>query len=286
MVKDKLKDEDWDRVITPGRKLIELNIGEILSSKDLISMLVRRDIVTVYKQTILGPIWYVVQPVLTSLIFIVVFGNIAGISTDGLPKILFYFSGIVIWNYFSESLKTTSKTFKENEEIFGKVYFPRIIVPISKIISGLIKFGIQFVLFLVIYLYFWWNGFQSTVDTTILLFPVLLLVMAILGLGLGLILSSLTAKYRDLTFLIDFGVQLLMYATPIIYPISSVGDSYSGIIQLNPITPIVEAFRYILLGQGNLDIMYLLYSIIFALFTLTIGAIIFSRSEKTFIDTI
>jgi lipopolysaccharide transport system permease protein len=281
-----LSQEDWDLVIEPKSSVFSLQLGEIWRYRDLLLMFVRRDVVTVYKQTILGPVWYVVQPILTTLIYMLVFGRIAGISTDGLPQVLFYLSGITIWNYFAESFNQTSKTFKENEQIFGKVYFPRLIMPLSKVTSGLIKFGIQFVFFLVFYFYFLLQGFDIHVTYALAYFPLFVLIMAGLGLGSGIIFTSLTAKYRDLTFLIEFGVRLLMYATPVIYPISTVPENYRWIIEANPITPIIEGFRLALLGTGSFEVGDLLYSGGFTLAVLLVGIVIFNRTEKTFMDTV
>ena len=282
------KDNGWDRVIQPNKGWLDLDFKELWQYRDLLYMFVKRDIITVYKQTILGPIWFIVQPILTTAIYILVFGNIAGISTDGQPKILFYLSGIVIWNYFSESFNTTSKTFIENADIFGKVYFPRLIVPLSKVISGLIKFMIQFVFFLLIYFYFLYGVEKTNLNPgiSLMVLPVLVVIMAFLGFGFGIIFSALTTKYRDLTFLIQFGVQLLMYATPVIYPVSTIPNRYKPIIMANPMTPVVEGFRYAFLGTGSLDWYYLFYSIIFTLLTLALGLVIFNRVERNFMDTV
>lgn len=280
------QEEHWDQVIEPKTSLLSLNFGEVWRYRDLLLMFVKRDVVTVYKQTILGPIWYVVQPIMTTAIYVLVFGQIAKISTDGLPQILFYLSGIVLWNYFSESFNSTSKTFKENENIFGKVYFPRLIMPLSKVTSGLIKFGIQLLFFLCIYLYFIAQGFDIRPNMHVLLLPVYVLIMAGLGLGGGIIFTALTAKYRDLTFLIAFGVQLLMYATPVIYPVSTIPEKYKMFILANPITPVVEGFRYALLGSGTFDVGHLLYSLGFTVVVLLVGIVIFNRTEKTFMDTV
>lgn len=280
--------ESWDMVIKPKRGWLEINIKELWRYRDLLFMFVKRDVVTVYKQTILGPIWFVIQPILTTAIYILVFGNIAGISTDGQPKILFYLSGIVVWNYFAESFNTTSKTFVENADVFGKVYFPRLIVPFSKIISGLIKFLIQFIFFLILFVYFLTAVEDVNINPNInlLVLPFLILIMALLGLGLGIIFSALTTKYRDLSFLLQFGVQLLMYATPVIYPVSAIPEKYKWIIQANPITPIIEGFRYAFLGSGVFDWFQILYSFSFTLFILFFGVVIFSRVEKNFMDTV
>lgn len=280
------KEEEWDIVLKPKISPLALNLREAWRYRDLLMMFVRRDVVTVYKQTILGPVWFVIQPVLTTAIYMLVFGNIAKISTDGIPQVLFYLSGIVIWNYFSEAFNTTSKTFKENEDIFGKVYFPRIIMPLSKVVSGLIKFGIQFAFFLAVYSYYAVQGFGFALSYHLLLLPFLIMLMAGLGLAAGIIFTSLTTKYRDLTFLIQFGIQLLMYATPVIYPVSTIPEKYKSLIMANPMTPIVEGFRYILLGAGSIDTSHLLYSTGFTIVLLIIGIVIFNRTEKTFMDTV
>lgn len=278
----------WDLEIKPQSHLLNIDFKELWGYRDLLRMFVKRDIVTVYKQTVLGPIWFVIQPILTTLTYIIVFGNIAQISTDGLPKGLFYLSGVVLWNYFSESLNSTSKTFMANAQIFGKVYFPRLIMPLTQVISGLIKFGIQFTFFLTVLAYFLFfeNVNVSPNGYYILIIPVLLLLMAGLGLGCGVIFTSLTSKYRDLTFLIQFGVQLLMYGTPVIYPLSSTPEKYRMLIMLNPMTPILEAFRYTMLGTGAFNWGYLAYSAGAMVVLLTVGIIIFSRVEKTFMDTV
>ena len=279
-------DNNWDSVITPHNSLFKIDFAEILRFRDLMMMFVKRDIVTNYKQTVLGPIWFVVQPILTTLMFTVVFGNIAKVSTNGIPKILFYLSSITLWNYFSETLTTTSKTFTDNAQIFGKVYFPRLVLPLSKVISGLAKFGIQFGLFVVIWVYFLVAKDVIHPNRYILLFPLLLLILVLLSMGLGIIITSLTTKYRDLTFLITFGIQLLMYATPVIYSVSILSPKKQFWLWLNPLTPIFEIFKYGFLGSGVVDLGWLMYSIAFTLVTLAVGVIIFNKVEKKFIDTV
>lgn len=279
--------EKWDLIIEPQNSLWSIPWRDLWSYRDLLGMFVKRDVITIYKQTILGPIWYVLQPIMTTGIYVLVFGKIAGISTDGLPQVLFYLSGITIWNYFSESFNTTSKTFSENANIFGKVYFPRLIMPLSKVLSALIKFGIQMALFLSVYLYYiFFTSTEIHPNMTLLLFPLYVLLMAFMGLGFGLIFTSLTTKYRDLNFLIQFGVQLLMYATPVIYPMSTIPAKYQWIIELNPLTSILEGFRYGFLGAGSFNWPALLYSTIFTIVILGSGIVIFNRTEKKFIDTI
>ncbi len=280
--------EDWDLIIEPRSSLFQLNLKEVWQHTYLLVMFVKRDLVAVYKQTILGPIWFFIQPILTTIMFVVVFGNIAKISTDGLPQILFYLAGITIWNYFSETLTATSNTFITNANIFGKVYFPRLILPLSKVISGLIKFGIQFLLFILVLVYFLLKGSQVNTDILgiLVVTPVVLIIMAGLGLGLGLILSAMTTKYRDLTFLITFGIQLGMYATPIIFPTSTVSSKYRWLIEINPMAPLVEAFRKVYLGVGELSWLWLAYSFGCMIILLLFGTIIFNRVEKTFMDTV
>jgi len=281
------QEEEWDLIIKPQTSLLEIPWRDIWHYRDLLKMFVKRDVITVYKQTILGPIWFVVQPILTTAIYVLVFGNIAGISTDGLPKILFYLSGIVIWNYFSETFNKTAITFKENANIFGKVYFPRLIMPLSKVTSALIVFFIQFSFFLMVYFYFLFSGeYSLQPNLNILLIPIYVIMMAGFGLGFGIILTSWTTKYKDLVFLITFGVQLLMYATPVIYPVSTIPDKYKIYIQANPMTAIVEGFRYALLGTGNFSWQSLGYSFCFMVVLLFFGIIIFNKTEKSFIDTV
>ncbi|MCW3787744.1 ABC transporter permease [Plebeiibacterium sediminum] len=280
--------EDYDLIIRPKRHAFDINFKEIWAYRDLLRMFVKRDIITVYKQTVLGPIWFIVQPIMTTLIYIVVFGNIAKISTDGVPQPLFYLAGITIWNYFAESFNTTAKTFTENANIFGKVYFPRLIMPFAKVTSGLIKFGIQFILFMGVYSYYIFTG-NATVNPNwnIALLPVYIMLMAAYGLGAGIIFTSLTTKYRDLTFLLAFGVQLLMYASPVIYPVSTIESPKLQMIALyNPFTPILEGFKYAFLGAGHFSWMNLIYSIVVAIVLLVSGIVIFHKTERNFIDTV
>ena len=281
------QNETWDMVIQPQRSLLDLRLGELWRYKDLVMLFVRRDFVSVYKQTILGPLWYLIQPLLTTITFTVIFGNIASLPTDGLPQFLFYMSGTVVWSYFASCLTKTSETFVQNANLFGKVYFPRLAVPVSILISNLITFLIQFAMFLVFVLYFVLRGTDIQVNWLwIALSPVLMLMMAGLGLGFGIIISSLTTKYRDLRFLVTFGASLLMYATPVIYPASSIPERFQWVIQANPMTSVIEAFRYGYLGAGTVDIGHLLYSFGFMLVVVIIGSIIFNRVEQTFMDTV
>ncbi len=278
----------WDLVIEPRDHIFKLHLKEVWRYKYLLWMFVKRDLVSVYKQTILGPIWFFIQPILTTVTFVVIFGNIAKISTDGLPQILFYLAGITIWNYFSETLTATSSTFITNAPIFGKVYFPRLVLPLSKVISGLIKFGIQFLLFALVFFYYLVKGSAIHPDTLgiFMVTPVVILIMAGLGLGLGLTLSALTTKYRDLVFLISFGIQLGMYATPVIYPVSTISSKYKWVIEANPMSSLVEAFRKAWLGEGVLSWLWIGYSFVFMAILLVISTIIFNRVEKTFMDTV
>jgi lipopolysaccharide transport system permease protein len=280
--------DDWDLEIEPRTRLFSLDLTEVWSHSYLLLMFVRRDIVSVYKQTILGPLWFFIQPLLTTVTFTIVFGNIAQISTDGMPQTIFYMAGITMWNYFSETLTATSNTFTTNASIFGKVYFPRLVMPISKVLSGLVKFGIQYLLFVSILIYFASMNSHVRPDPLgiLIVTPIVVAIMAGLGLGLGLILSSLTTKYRDLTFLITFGIQLLMYATPVIYPISSMSPKFRWLIEANPLSWLVEAFRHVYLGAGQLSIPGLLYSLGFTTFILLFGMLVFNKVEKNFMDTV
>ncbi len=286
---DNKKQENWDLVIEPHGSLLNLGLKELLRYKDLLEMFVKRDIVTLYKQTILGPLWYIIQPLFTTIMFMFVFGNIAGIPTDGIPQPLFYMAGILCWNYFAECLTRTSDTFLANQGIFGKVYFPRMIVPLSVTISSLLKFLIQLILFVAFYIYFIATGSNVSPNSYALLFPLLLLMLAGLGLGFGVLFSSMTTKYRDLKFLLAFGVQLWMYATPIIYPLSIMEKQYSKymwIISYNPVTPIIEAFKYGFLGEGMFSWGGLLYSFVFTIVLLLLGTIIFNKVERNFMDVV
>ncbi|MFN8256529.1 MAG: ABC transporter permease [Bacteroidales bacterium] len=278
--------ENWNLVIKPKRHLLDIDLKDIWRYRDLIALFVRRDFVSRYKQTILGPLWFIIQPVLTTIMFTIVFGTIAEIPTDGLPKSLFYLTGIVGWTYFSSCLTTTSNTFVANAGIFGKVYFPRLTLPISIVISNLVQFFIQFVLLLAMMGYYKISGASFHANVFVLLIPGLILLMALLGLGFGIIISSLTTKYRDLTNLVSFGVQLWMYATPVIYPLSQIPDKYKIYVLANPLTPIIETFRYGLLGAGTVSWGHLLYSLVFTLVVMIIGILLFNKVEQTFMDTV
>lgn len=279
--------ETWTEVIKPRTKLFDLRLKELWRYRDLVVMFVRRDFVSNYKQTILGPLWFFLQPLLTTLMFTFVFGRVAGFAPNGIPMLAFYMAGVTIWNFFSENLNRTSTVFKDNAGIFGKVYFPRLTMPLAIVISSLVRFAIQFSLFLII-----WGYFLVAEDTiqphwwAISLTPLLLVIMALLALGLGMIISAMTTKYRDLVFLMGFGVQLLMYATPVIYPLEKLPAKYATIIKANPMSPILESFRYAFLGEGEFSWLYLLYSIGITVVILAFGIVIFNRTEKTFTDTV
>jgi lipopolysaccharide transport system permease protein len=276
----------WTMILRPKKSLFEVNLKEIWQYRDLVALFVRRDFVAKYKQTILGPIWFVIQPLLTTLMFVVVFGNIAGIPTAGIPKILFYMSGIVGWNYFSTCLNDTSQTFLKNASIFGKVYFPRLAMPLSIVMSNLVSFFIQFIFLLCFLLYFFLKGADINTGYEVLLIPILVMMIAGLGLGFGIIISSLTTKYRDLTHLVSFGVTLWMYATPIIYPLSEIPDRYRIFVLANPMTPLIETFKTALLGIGSVNYSHLLYSLVFTVVLLVAGILIFNKVERTFMDTV
>lgn len=281
-------DNNWTEIITPGSKLFDLRLHEVWRYRDLIVLFVKRDMAAQYRQTILGPVWHIIQPVLTAFMFFIVFNKIAGIKTGDTPPAIFYLCGIAIWTYFSSCLTATSNTFVANAAIFGKVYFPRLVTPVSIVLSNLIKFGIQLGILIVVMLWFAvTDSYNINIGLHTLLLPLVLLVMAALGLGLGIIISSLTTKYRDLTVLVSFGVSLLMYVTPVAYPMSFVeNSSYKKFILANPLSPLVETFRYAILGKGSFDVSLFAYSCVFTIVTLFAGMIIFSKVEKTFMDTV
>lgn len=277
---------NWTTIIKPKTGWFDINLKELLQYKDLITMFVKRDFKTLYKQTILGPLWIIINPLLTTIMFTIVFGNIANISTDGMPQIVFYMLGTTVWTYFSTCLTKTSTTFTGNAAIFGKVYFPRLVTPISTVISGLINFAVQFVMFLGFATYYYISGAPIHPNIYILITPLLLVQLALLSLGFGIIISSLTTKYRDLAVLVTFGVQLWMYATPVVYPASQIGGKLKTLMMLNPVSPIVESFRYAFLGSGSIPWNYLGISVVTTLVVLFIGVVLFSRVEKTFMDTV
>lgn len=278
--------DDWTLVIKPKKRLLDLDLKGLWRYRDLWYMYVRRDIVTFYKQTILGPLWFLIQPVLTTIMYMFVFGGLAKISTDGAPQPLFYLSGIMLWNYFSDSFNASSNVFTNNASVFGKVYFPRLVVPLAGLTSNLLKLLIQLVLFILVYIGYRIAGVQLPIRPALLLFPLLVLLLAFHALSWGLIISSVTSKYRDLKFLVAFGLQLFMYATPIIYPLSVATGRIRTALELNPLTPIFEAFKYGCLGCGTLSWGGLLYSTVFMLVMLFISLIVFNRVERNFMDTV
>jgi lipopolysaccharide transport system permease protein len=278
--------KEWDLTIEPQTSLFELNLKDVWRYRDLLWMFVKRDFVSFYKQTILGPLWFFIQPLFTTIIYTFVFGGLANLSTDGLPQPLFYMTGITAWNYFADCITKTSTVFKDNANIFGKVYFPRLIMPLSIVASNLVRFGVQMLLLFMMMGYYAMHNASFSITPAILLFPGLVLLMALLGLGLGLIITALTTKYRDLAFLVTFGIQLLMYTTTVIYPLSSAPEKYKTLISLNPMTGIIEAFRYAFLGQGQISVHTLGYSILFTIIVMVLGVLIFNKTEKTFVDTV
>ncbi len=278
---------DWDLIIGPKTSLFNLHLTDVWRYRDLLVLFIKRDFIAQYKQTILGPLWHLIQPILTTLVFLLLFGRIARIPTDGIKPVLFYMSGITLWNYFSICLTSTSNTFVNNAAIFGKVYFPRLVIPLSIVMSNIIRLGIQFGLLLATMIWYHFNGYPMHVGLSWLWIPVLVLLMAGLGLGLGIIISSLTTKYRDLSILMSFVVQLWMYVTPVGYPMSFLEHSkYATIIKLNPLSSIVEGFRYALFQKGSLDTGGLLYSFVFMLVSVFIGLLIFNSVERSFMDTV
>jgi lipopolysaccharide transport system permease protein len=286
---NKVAEEEWDIEITPRNNLLDLKLHDVWQYRDLLVLLVRRDFVAFYKQTILGPIWFFVQPIITILTYTLVFGNLAKIPHDDIPLPLFYLAGTILWNYFADCLTKTSTVFKDNAAMLGKVYFPRLIMPLSIVLSNLIRFAVQFVLFLVLLGIFWIKGTVIMPNSIILLFPVLIVIIAALGLGLGMMISAVTTKYRDLTFIVTFGVPLLMYATTVIYPLSVAVQkypAYAWIIKYNPITPVIETFRYGFLGKGSFTWELFAYSMGITTIILILGTIIFNRVEKNFVDTV
>lgn len=278
--------QNWTEEIKAENSLFSINFKESWQYRDLLLMLVKRDYVTFYKQTILGPLWFFIQPILTSLIYIFLFDRIAKITPSGIPPLVFYLAGITIWNYFSETLTKTSTVFKDNANLMGKVYFPRLIMPLSIVVSGLLKFGIQFTLFLLVILYYTFLDKSIHPNLWVLMTPFLLLLMALFSLGLGMIFSSMTTKYKDLVFLLTFGIQLFMYATPVVYAVETISEKHQWIINLNPLTGIFECFRYAFLGKGNFNPESLILSTIFTFIVLFFGTVIFNKVEKSFMDTV
>jgi lipopolysaccharide transport system permease protein len=283
------KNEEWLFEITPKNEFFRLHLKEIWQYRDLLMLFVKRDVVTLYKQTVLGPLWYLIQPLLTSVIYTIIFNQVAGIQTGSIPPFLFNLASITAWNYFATCLTTTSDTFKTNANLFGKVYFPRVIMPLSVIISNLLKFGLQLLIFIAFYIYYLMKGHAITPNTSLLLFPVLVFIMGFLGLGLGMIISSMVTKYRDLSFLIGFGVQLLMYLSAVNYPMALIKEKlpeYSWIIDYNPMAYVVEITRYMLLSTGDFSIWGLCYTLVATVLMFFSGLIIFNKTEKSFIDTV
>lgn len=277
-------DKNW--VIKSSGSLFDINIKEIIEYRDLLWILVRRDFVSFYKQTILGPIWFFVQPLFTILIYSFIFGKVGKFSTDNIPGPLFYLAGVICWNYFSDCLIKTSSVFKDNADIFGKVYFPRLIMPLSLIFSNLVRLGVQLFLFVLMMVYYYLTGHPINVNMYVLLVPVLIMLMAGLGLGFGMIISSLTTKYRDLAFLVQFGVPLLMYTTTVVYPLSAAPPKLKWLVVLNPITSIIEAFRKGALGSGSFSWLMFGYTCGFMIFVVVLGILIFNKVEKSFVDTV
>jgi lipopolysaccharide transport system permease protein len=279
-------DGSWTRIIRPRKRLLDIDLKGLWRYRDLLYMYVRRDIVTYYKQTILGPLWFLIQPVFTTVMYMFVFGGLAGISTDGAPQPLFYLSGIMLWNYFSSSFGASSSVFEANAWIFGKVYFPRLVVPLAGLASNLLKMLIQLGLFIAVYIGYVIGGYEAHLNATLLLFPFYILLLAFHALSWGLIVSSVTSKYRDVKFLVSFGLQLFMYATPVIYPLSIAGEKFRWVLELNPLTPVFEAFKYGCLSCGSFSWGGLLYSTVFMLVTLFFSVIVFNRVERDFMDTV
>jgi lipopolysaccharide transport system permease protein len=276
----------WTEEIVSEKSLFSVNLREVWHYRDLLFLLVKRDFIVFYKQTILGPIWFFVQPILTTIIYVIIFGQVAKLSTDGLPQMAFYLSGVTIWSYFSDVLNKTATVFQSNASIFGKVYFPRLIMPLAIVFSGLMKFLVQFTLFVCVVLYFTFVKETIHPNIWILITPVLLLLMAAFALGLGMIFSSMTTKYKDLTMLLSFGVQLFMYITPVVYTVTSIPSQYKFIVRFNPLTSIFECFRYGYLGSGHFQPITLLYSAISIFGLLAVGVLIFNKVEKSFMDTV
>ncbi|WP_246020790.1 ABC transporter permease [Flavobacterium humi] len=279
----------WLFEITPKNDFFSLHLKEVWRYRDLLMLFVKRDVVTVYKQTVLGPLWYLIQPLLTSVMFTLIFNTVAGINTGTTPPFLFNLASITIWNYFTSCLNDTSDTFKKNASIFGKVYFPRVIMPISVVVSNLLKFGIQFIIFIVFYIYFYCKGADISLSFLVLLFPLLVVLMGVLGLGLGMFISSLVTKYRDFTYLIAFGVQLLMYISAVVYPMSLIQEKipgYGWVVRYNPLAYIVETARYLLLGVGEVSALGLAYTVVVTIAVFFVGLLFFNKTEKRFIDTV
>ena len=280
---------DWLFEITPKNKFFFLNLKEVWQYRDLLFLFVKRDVITVYKQTVLGPLWYLIQPLFTSVTFTIIFNSVAGINTGTVPPFLFNLAGITVWNYFTACLNGTSDTFKANAGIFGKVYFPRIITPLSVVVSNLIKFGIQFLIFIAFYIFYYLNGASLSLNGLVVFFPLLIVIMGVLGLGLGMLISSMVTKYRDFSYLIGFGISLLMYLSAVMYPMELIKEKlpkYGWIVEYNPLAYIIETTRYMLLNVGEVSVLGLLYTLTVTIAVLLIGILVFNRTEKSFIDTV
>ncbi|GIQ58572.1 transport permease protein [Flavobacterium collinsii] len=280
---------DWLFEITPKNKFFSLNLKEVWQYRDLLFLFVKRDVITVYKQTVLGPLWYLIQPLFTSVTFTIIFNNVAGINTGTVPPFLFNLAGITVWNYFTSCLTGTSDTFKANAAIFGKVYFPRIITPLSVVISNLVKFGIQFLIFVGFYIFYYFQGADLSLNGLVLFFPILIIIMGVLGLGLGMLISAMVTKYRDFSHLIGFGIQLLMYLSAVMYPMELIKDklpSYGWLVEYNPLAYIIETARFMLLNVGDISVLGLAYTLIVTITVFFIGLLVFNRTEKSFIDTV
>ncbi|HTE24086.1 ABC transporter permease [Flavitalea sp.] len=283
---DVTNSDSWDLEITSKSNIFDLHLKDVWNYRDLLLLFVKRDFISVYKQTILGPLWFIIQPLFTTLIYSFIFGRLARIGTNDIPGPLFYLAGAIAWNYFAECLSKTSTVFRDSAGILGKVYFPRLIMPLSIVLSNLIKFGVQFFLFLVIWAWYMFQGQTAGPNMYILLFPVIILLMALQGLGFGLIITALTTKYRDLAFLVAFGMQLAMYATPVIYPLSAVPEKYKQILMLNPLAGLIETFRYGFFDKGEFYSFAFAYSAIVTFVILLIGIFVFNKVERSFVDTI
>lgn len=280
---------DWLFEITPRNKFFSLNLKEVWQYRDLLFLFVKRDVITIYKQTVLGPLWYLIQPLFTSITFTIIFNNVAGINTGSVPPFLFNLAGITVWNYFTSCLNGTSDTFKSNAGIFGKVYFPRIITPLSVVISNLIKFGIQFIIFIAFYIFYYFNGAILSLNSLIIFFPLLIINMGILGLGLGMLISSMVTKYRDFSYLVGFGIQLLMYLSAVMYPMELIKlklPDYGWIVEYNPLAYMIETARYMLLEVGKISVLGLLYTFGVTILIFFTGLLVFNKTEKSFIDTV
>ena len=288
-MKNDNQSQDWDLVIKGHTSLFDVRLKEVWHYRDLLFLFVKRDFVTVYKQTILGPLWYFIQPLFTAITFTIIFNNVAGIKTGTVPSFLFNLAGIIVWNYFTSCLNETSDTFKKNAGIFGKVYFPRAIMPISIVITNLVKLGIQIIIFIGFYLYFIANGMENTLGIKVFFFPFLVVIMGLMGLGLGMIISSMVTKYRDLSFLVAFGVQLLMYISAVMYPMALIKEKlpeFGWIIEYNPLAYVVETSRYLLLNTGSISVGGLIYTSIVTMLLFLFGLLLFNKTEKSFIDTV